>query len=204
MEPVAERHNVVVLGAWNRRLFTPQWIAQEFASGGEVMLELAVNNPAIPVRLSYDGLRLQVASDRIIVSGGQSDDGTLGRVQEFAAGILDRLSHTPVSAAGINFEWRDSDPGESIVNLFDLPDGLRLADAGVGVKTTTINRVTDWEDRTLNIELNLGTDGAFQIGLNFHQSVQSASDARAYICQGMVELRERAEQLLSSTYGFQF
>ena len=200
MEAILDGHNVVVVGAWNRRLFTPQWIKEEFAGDADVTIEVAVGNPTVPVRLSFGGLRLQVANDRIIVSGSQASDEDLGRVQDFAAGILGRLRHTPVSAVGVNFRWDEPDPSNQLLELFDLADNQSLADVGVGIQSTSIARSALWQDRVLKLSVNLTEAGAVEFHMNFHRDVTSTASAKEQVDAGLVALRNGAREVLASAY----
>lgn len=204
MEAIVDAHNVVVSGAWNRRLFTPQWIKEEFAGASDVLLELAIGNPSVPILLSYAGLKLQVSNDRLIVSGSEASDVELKRVQEFMSGILSRLKHTPVIGVGINFQWNAPEPDPPLLGLFDLPDNQRLADNGVVIESVNITRSTVWKERVLNLRLNLTTSGTVECHVNFHSDATSTKVAKEHVDGDLVALRNEAKEILASAYELEF
>lgn len=203
MEAPAHKQNVIVVGAWNRRLFTPHWLQQEFSGEADVTLEMAVGNPALPLRLSYDDLRLEVSNDRLTVSSSQTSDDAIQKVQELASGVLERLRHTPVTGVGVNFQWNEPEPDASLLAVFDLSDNQDLADAGVAVAATTLSRNTTWGDRVLNLKLNLTPDGVVEYHMNFHNDVTSTAAAKEVVDGGLVALRQQAWPLLATVYSLE-
>ena len=122
MQAVADGHNVVIRGAWNRNIFNPVWVDQQLASGAGVSVEMAFGNPALPLRLMFGGLSLTVSSDLLIVGMAEVTPTSLGAVQSTAVGILETLSHTPVSAVGVNFRFNDPDPDAAVLAVLELSD----------------------------------------------------------------------------------
>jgi len=60
MRPIANSFSIVVLGAWNPSIFTPEWIVNNLAESEECDVQVAfpIDDPTAPRRMTFDGITL--------------------------------------------------------------------------------------------------------------------------------------------------
>ena len=200
MEPVADGHSIVAVGAWNAAIFTPEWITGRLTQATDVILEVPVNNPGLTPRLRFDEIIVQVRLDRLIIGPHEVRDDLLMRTQEVAIKVLAELPHTPVRAVGVNFQYDESDPSDQLLAPFQLNDQGMLGDAGASIRTTSIKRSLESNDQLVNFTLDLLENGHVNIAFNFHQEAPNADAVRQYLDTGILNLRNQAIALLTAAY----
>ena len=200
MEIRAEGHNIVLLGGWNRSIFTPQWVASSLGQVDEVGFQLAVEDPNLPFRISFRDYVLIVRSDRLHLYSTIVSEESLRGTRDLAVRLLEMLPHTPISALGVNFAWRELDPPRSLLRLFTLDDTIPLADAGKTATETAIKRSFPWENGVLNFTIALSAIGHVRLDFNFHWAVAGADDATQHLNQCVSDTRETARTLLRTVY----
>ena len=168
MEIRAEGHNIVLLGGWNRSIFTPQWVASSLGEVDEVGFQLAVDDPNLPFQIFFRDYVLTVRSDRLQLHSTIVSDESLRGTKDLAVRLLGMLPHTPISALGVNFAWRELDPPRSLLPLFTLDDTTFLADAGKTATETAIKRSFPWNGGVLNFTIALSAAGHVRADFNFH------------------------------------
>jgi len=115
--PVKQWLSVVLIGAFNPRIFHPIWFKREELISEEEkaasLHEAKETGPLVTPDMSRceigDEITLECLTDRLSINAAT----TLGeeRLRRLAAGILGKLPHTPITAVGINhsqvFDARD-------------------------------------------------------------------------------------------------
>lgn len=200
---VPEGHNIILIGGWNRRLLTPQWVAKEIAEVKEVGLEIPVGDPNLPLRLVFGDTVLSVGADRLQLHSKNPTDEKLDGLRDLAMRVLGRLPHTPVSALGVNFQWRESEPSQELVALFDFDDNHRLGDMDAEVGESRIRRELRIDGQLLHLTLILTAEARLMVDLNHHWAVESAADAEKHLAEGIVGMRNRAREFLHELYGLE-
>ena len=200
MEILAEGHNIVLVGGWNRNIITPQWVASSLANVEEVGFQLAIDDPTFPFRILFDDYVLTVRADRLLLHSHIVSADRLRRAATLAHRLLELLPHTPISALGINFAWRESDPPPALLPLFTLNDTTAIADEGRTVTETAIKRSFPWADGTLTFTMALKPQGHVVADFNFHWTVTGATAAQQYLTEGPSQAREAARLLLRKVY----
>jgi len=113
--------NVTILGAFNASILRPEWLSRHvFGEIGEYQIFITGTIPAVVIQRRADVL-WWVQQDRLVVA---SDEIT--RATEFVTKLLRILSHTPVLAAGVNFQQGAalSHPGQWYSRLADLKNAV--------------------------------------------------------------------------------
>jgi hypothetical protein len=92
---------VVLVGSLNPAIFHPEWfVRQELISRGEAdRAETVVISPQV-ANVRFPDFGLQVLASRLSVR--TSDASKAPRIHDLIIGILTKLSHTPITAAGLN------------------------------------------------------------------------------------------------------
>ncbi len=114
-------NNVTVIGAFNAAILQPNWISRK-VFGSEATYSVLLAGGA-PVLQSRDGISWSVQPDRLVVA---AED--ISRAANFVIAVLDTLRHTPVQAAGLNFQRGAtlSTGGAWFRRLSDLNNGAAI------------------------------------------------------------------------------
>ena len=134
-----ERWTIVLVGYWNRMIFTPQWTAQRIFEVEGVELEIPLA-PGIPVILRDNRTDLLVQPQRLTLRTRVYDKDGIDRMETLAAKILDALPETPVSAFGINFTFEEASPGEELLDFFSFGDESSISAADWDVQEKVLRR----------------------------------------------------------------
>ena len=199
MYPVPDGHSVVIRGAWNRLIFNPVWVDQELAGGSGVQAQIALGDHSMPLRLQFGGVLLRVASDRLILGVAEAVT-SMGAVQEAATQLLKTLNHTPVSAVGVNFQFREDEPSQELREVFAATDLDKFASAESVVRSRALRREVELGEHVINVSLLLGEDGPVTIDLNFHRAVTTSAEALAYLELGVDNCRAIADRIVHDVY----
>ncbi|GEM_PF-1580098 len=171
-KPLPEESNLVAIGAWNPAIIQPVWLRRQFPeiiTEENVAVQVVSNGAVSSLRMEFTKFFLDPSGGRLIFIPKDFEDATLKVVSDLASGINDRLSHTPVSAAGCNFAFQlekgetftldDVEREESIQKLYHgLSSECTLV--GRGVRHTfsgadcTVNVSYDYSDMGKIIRIN--------------------------------------------------
>lgn len=203
LEPVVENWSIVVAGSWNRVIFSPQWVAANLAETGNVMLEVAFNDPTKPPRFTFDEVRLSVSPTRLSLFPTNVNDAVLERTSAAAVKVLGVLHHTPVTAVGVNFAFRERQPSARQLDVFRFSDDGRISEQGVRRELASLRRRLVFDDGVvLNLTLQHPVNGDhLTADFNFHWAADTAEAAKQALDGGIVALSHKAEQFVEDLYG---
>lgn len=180
MKQVIEGTNVVVIvGAWNIAIFTPEWVKEHLLPEGGFkiyypsMVNCSLKFQTNQLAFCIEGNRLQFE-----VNNPELRSDAYVEIIRLLRIILRKLPFTPITAMGTNYVFDydntfdvlntlgDKEPLESIVNLL-----------GTGVKSQALVRKFDMGDKEeLTIRLDAPTEGQKRIDFNFNYAVKSGND----------------------------
>jgi hypothetical protein len=100
-DPASEEISLVLVGSLNPAIFHPEWfVRQGLVSRGEAdRAETAIISPQV-ANVRFLDFGVQILANRLSVQ--TTDVSKAPRIQDLVIGILTKLPHTPISAAGIN------------------------------------------------------------------------------------------------------
>src|ERR1041384_1472480 len=140
MKAQVENWSLVLVGAWDIAILTPDWLTKHLGASGSVQIEFPISNPLMPLRYTLNGVHMVVSRERVVLAPSADDPEILRRMESFSKSILTVLTHTPVSGIGINFEFCEEVPSSELKRIFKSPDLPRIADADLVVEATEIKR----------------------------------------------------------------
>ena len=177
--------NVVVTGAWNTAILTPNGIASRlFGLPPETPVEVLVPlDRQDPIRVVHDGMTVVPSSNRLVVAPINCTAQGLGKASKLAIKAIQSLPETPTTAAGINVRYRfDSLPDELIkIGSSGLDD--RLAETDQKILAKTLRRSLAWKAGLLNIEVHEGQDASGFLIFNFHRESTKGRDLEEWLGQ---------------------
>lgn len=194
--------NVVVLGVWNRAIFTPQWIAEflfEVPKDTPVEVEVPLNVPT-PPRVKKDGIAVSVGPG-LEVSTESCDYPMLERACVCACRALAELPRTPVSAAGFNLRYRSDEAPRELLDAMACGIDNAISDAELQIVRRDVTRRLEWRAGVINVEIEIDESGATTISLNFHKGSEIGSELKSWLETPMDDVRARAETLLTALPG---
>ncbi|MGB7911392.1 MAG: hypothetical protein WCF59_04125 [Desulfobaccales bacterium] len=201
MIPKIDRWTIVIPGAWNVRIFSPEWMGKYlFENNEQIKVELNIESAIFKIRFSTDNLVLMPANDRFIIGVKNITDETLQMAEKVARKLLDTLSHTPFRAFGVNFGFIEQNPPPGLISLFELNDLLKISGFGAIVKSTEITRKLIINDEIINIKQTLNEQSNIEIRLNFHYAINSTELACDKLLNLIVPCRDTAYNLLDAIY----
>jgi hypothetical protein len=201
MRAQVENWSIVLLGAWNTAILTPDWLTKYLGVSGPVQIEFPIGNLLMPLRYTLNGVHLVVVRDRVVLAPCADDPEILGRMESFSKSILTVLTHTPVTAIGINFEFIEEVPSPEMKKIFKSPDLPRIADADLVIEATELKRRLRLpQDGVLNLALQQTNGSQVSVTLNFHRDVDGAATAANYLDGRVTKYRALATKFLHDTY----
>lgn len=104
--------SMVVVGAWNPAIFSPTWINDQLISEENRTADVSMRFSALggDREFVFDraGVRIAIEGRRVRVRPILVSEDNLNAVNEVVCKLLRCLSHTPVSAAGVNVSFDSS------------------------------------------------------------------------------------------------
>ncbi|MGD9548436.1 MAG: hypothetical protein AB7V45_12940 [Candidatus Krumholzibacteriia bacterium] len=196
MRPDPNGFSVVLVGSWNKAIFSPAWLKAQLGVTTDIGIEFAVGHPTMPTRLVFENVALQVNDNRLVVAPLTLDNDNLSKVESICIKLLETLCHTPLSAVGVNFMYVEERPSRELLAFFDGEDMNILSDAGAVVGSSVIQRNVRYEDYTIHIKSILDERGAIRFDFNFHNNVSTGAAARAAIADKVAPMHTLALGLL--------
>lgn len=160
--------NIVIAGAWNPAILTPDGIRGrllELPAGTPVTVEISIDLPGF-VRVRQEGLIIAALPDRLVLAPEVSDLASMRKASEAGRRALESLNQTPVRAAGVNFRYRCSPPPQELSDAVRAPLDQTL-DGLYSNRARATKRSLDLAPGAINLELR--DDGETMTAeLNFH------------------------------------
>ncbi len=200
LKPNIDGWSIVMAGHWNRVIFSPAWITGHLTSVKDIGIEVPVDNPGLPIRLTFEGIHLCVTSKQLVLTVERAEDALLEKCRDVAISALKELPHTPLMAVGVNYHFVAEQPDDALLQVFNLADNNRLSDADVKIRSTIIQRTLLIKDQTVNLSLTLADDKKVHVAFNFHKDTPSTEQAVAFLGAHSTDLKEKAFDLLNKIY----
>ncbi|MBC8277770.1 MAG: hypothetical protein H8E46_06025 [FCB group bacterium] len=187
--------SIVIVGGWNRKILTPPWLGKNIFKKDELELQFPLD-PSLPLKVSdKESYTIDISNDKLMFQPLSLSDENLIIMAEAAKLVLEILPHTPVTAMGINFGFKEETPQTELLNYLDnvlVPSHREISD---DKKCQAISIVKSYQltgllqNRVLNFKIHREVDEpAVIFDLNFHKEVDNAAVA----CEAL-----RPETLLS-------
>jgi hypothetical protein len=167
--------SVVITGAWNPLIITPQWLRkyEVVAEAPEKAKRLLAEGP---FAFEFENLHWASTHDRLAIASSQGVNCGV-----YAARILDLLPHTPVQAVGSNFQFTtpESDwPAGKLPRLGDLSLG---SPSPLAIKQVRWDCAADIDSETmLNFAVAQTEKNIVVCSFNFHRNSENPQDVARF------------------------
>ena len=195
--------NVVVAGAWNRAILTPQWIMRyvfRVEENTPLPIEIPVNTLG-PFRIRHGGVRAIPGDGRLELSTDPCNDENLELAKGYACIAMEELPRTPLSAAGVNIRYRNPETPPELYHLLDSQVDHSLSDAGFVIGGRKLNRSVTYKEGLINFELNWHQSEGVAIIFNFHLSSSDVEKLKSWLQVPIADLREKAQIIINALPG---
>jgi hypothetical protein len=110
MQLQAEKTSLVITGAWNPAIVTPNWIAEHILKipadkPFQVQVTMPVNELGLPSSFRFEQLALTAHGGALIFHLTPDSHEQVAKTFNVAGNVLSILTHTPVTGVGVNFEY---------------------------------------------------------------------------------------------------
>lgn len=154
--------NIIVLGNWNKRIFTPSWISK-FILNGEAQFEGVIDPDEMSMGYKIGNIIILPMDNLLEIKiGNDIKDGEKAIV--ILNKILNELPHTPIKGIGFNINYAIGDTC-NIYNHFQKQSIISVDD----LRVSCIKLVKKYNTHILNLEICMNnTNEPGSIMFNFH------------------------------------
>lgn len=190
--------NVVVIGAWNVAILTPDGVRKrllDLPEGTPVEIEVPVDRPG-PYRIRHDGIIATPSPMALEVAAMEPSPENLKRACCIAAKALTALPETPVTAAGVNIRYSGRELPDALLDMTKMRLDEALSDQGYEITSHTIRHSLKLLPGVVNLDLTIKPDGDGSVSFNYHLDSEQPSQLMEWLGRS-AEFIESADKLLS-------
>ena len=193
--------NLVIVGSWNKDIFTPDWVKENLLDGQDFQVLFPMN--------SLNSLKFDVVSkysfainlNRLEFQLHDSSDGASREMIVTARKLLRCLVHTPITTFGVNFVYKSERQGllNGLSHTEDIKEHLTAE-----IESTEVTRVFRvGQGKVLNFKvIQKGTDTYFDFNYSYNvKNAQNLLDVIGDDDDIIIKKRQLSEDILSSVYG---
>lgn len=183
MPAQADNWNVIINGAWNLAILTPDGIRKRLFNlpeGTPIQLEVAIDRPG-SFRAVHESLIVVPSSLQLEVTMQTSDFQSLDKASQIGQLALINLPETPVSAAGINIRYSLTPVPDELIDLLKTPIDDIYSDGGFTIGDSTTRRSLDLQPGVVNVEIIQDREGLGSVLFNFHHASNSPDELREWL-----------------------
>jgi len=194
-----EGYNIVIVGGWNKSIFTPQWVSSKLFKKSGILYEFPLNINA-PPRYTDNEVRLFIETNKIILSALVPSDENLNKIEQLAINVVELLPHTPVISFGINFGFVEDIEKSSILNNFNINDNADITEIMGEIIETNITRTIKIENVLLNFNI-IKNQQKISIDFNIHFTINEALDVKnIFIKKSFIKYKNEILSILKNLY----
>ena len=198
---------LVIVGGWNRHIFTQDWIKrylfpeEEFTIG--MLVSQGFNAQFVSPRILSKEVEILFQENRLNFNPIENKNKNFDRIQELALQLADYLPHTPVTAYGVNFLFTENKVSDDLINLIRPRDLEKIEQFGGSLTSDQYNRHLMLNGRILNTTIRLEGENAI-FDINFHFNIRNLVGFKAGISETpILELKQEAIQFITEIYNLE-
>jgi hypothetical protein len=198
----AANWNIVVVGRWNRGILTPAGIGQRLFGlppGTPINVEISLDY-LYPCRVRHDGLAVSVEETRLVIEPDSCTFPEMQHALEIATKAIQNLPETPLSAVGVNFRYKISDPPTIFLQQLqpDLDDAY--SDCGYEILQRTIRRQLKFSTGHLNVDVAEGNDNVWTMTLNFEKKTEKRDEINTWLSTSSAFFEEEVKKIITTVF----
>ncbi len=166
---------LIIVGSWNKAIFSPEWITKYLFPSTQVQIEYPINNSNASIRFRANNIALNIIDQRLLFYTEAHTDEVFDLIGETAISLCRFLPHTPVTSFGINHIFESSKEEVLEQHLFDISDNRMIEDHGYTIQSIKTIRTIQLEDCILN--LSYTQEGETVVyDFNYHYNISSIEE----------------------------
>jgi len=191
--------NVVVLGAWNRAILTPAWIAETVLGlpKGSPLEVLVPLDAFAPFQVRHGGLMVTPIPGQLLIGVEPASAESLEAAMRAMKRAIDDLPRTPLRACGINIRYVSSEPGDKLIERTRSKTEELLSGSGYELRVRRRGESLTFKEGTLNFIADIPTTGSTTLTFNFDRPCSTRDDAIGWLIRPATEYVSEAEKVLS-------
>lgn len=200
MKITTDYKNLVIVGGWNKHIFSPDWVKQYLFPQDEYEIEFPLNIDG-SARFSTKKNRISVEQNRLNFNSRSVENEDYERIQDLAMKIADYLPHTPVLSYGVNFLYEESKNADEITALLDCNySKLLMKEIGKDIISAEIKNSLNYEYCVLNINVKK-EKGIYYFDFNYHFEIKKLTDFKESMTEhSILTLRQDSFDIMSKIY----
>ncbi|WP_419660491.1 uncharacterized protein Dvar_08510 [Desulfosarcina variabilis str. Montpellier] len=205
MKIIGDSLSVIIVGKWNRYILTPEWVAEKIFNNEELEVQLPINRPELAPRYkSPDNIFFLPAVHKCqFMAQEPHSDEKLARMSSCVRSLVTILEHTPVTALGVNIVFEEESHNFDMLELFDLADSDRCAEAGLSTNKTEIKRQFSFENHVLNLNI-IYTQDKVLFDFNYHYEVTGPAQIAELVTDDLIiSKKTQSLDILNKFYGLE-
>ncbi len=171
-------NTLVVLGAWNIAIFTPEWVKNNILLENQEARVLVPMNIGCSLRFETEYYSFFIEGERLSFTINKEEESSYIFAIQTLRNIIQKLPHTPVRALGTNFVFKKDTKFDVLENLDDSDKLKSVVDiVGNSVTSQALVRkfkLTDIED--LNLKIEEDPQKGSLLDFNFNYNLKSTED----------------------------
>lgn len=198
---------LVIVGGWNRHIFTQDWIKRYLFPKEEFTIDMVVsqgfNAQFISPRISSKEVEILFQENRLNFNPVENNNENVDRIQELALQLADYLPHTPVTGYGVNFLFTENEVSDDLINLMRPKDLEKIEQFGGSLTSEQYSRHLMLNGRTLNITIRFEGESV-DFDFNFHFNIRDLVAFKAGILETpILKLRQEAVKFIAKVYSLE-
>ena len=202
---------LVIVGGWNRHIFTPNWIKRylfpdeqdEFKMEIQAQFPQGFNEQFVSPRILSKEVRIRLQGNRLNFTPVKNEDRHFDRIQDLALQLADYLPHTPVSGYGVNFFFADNHISEHLIDLIRPRDLEEIERFGASLAGEEYTRQLTLNGKNLNFTIGLRS-AEITFKLNFYFHIRDLVELKAKILETpILTLKQEAAEFITEIYGLE-
>lgn len=174
---------LVLMGGWNKHIFTPPWVNKFLLPDEKLKVEFPLNIDG-SLRITGDKIRISIVGNKLNLVAVNSSDEVFDIIQEVSLKIVDCLPHTPVSAFGINFLF-EAETNKMLEDFQKLNDIDSYSTINGEIQKTQIRRTVKFENKLLNLTIDF-EEKSSNFNFNYHYNIISISAFKEIITNSSI------------------
>ena len=200
---------LVIVGGWNRHIFTQDWIKRYLFPGEQeeftidMLVAQGFNAQFVSPRILSKEVEILFQENRLNFNPVENKNENFDRIQELALQLADYLPHTPVTAYGVNLLFTENEVSGDLINLIRPKDLERIEQFGGSLTSEQYTRRLVLNGRIFNITIKLEGEKVI-FDLNFHFNIRNLVEFKAGISEtSILELKQEAIQFITGIYSLE-
>lgn len=205
MEDKKSTTHLVVVGLWNKAIFSAEWVQKNILSGTDkIKVEVPIGLDS-SLKFTTNDFSFVIAGSRLEMGSQTLIDSSFQSIIESSRKIFRLLPHTPVNALGINHVFQCKIEEFDFESFFSFKDTADLtSDLSDKMTNNTIQRKFEINEiETINLSISTSKEKACEFSFNFNYKLEKIEDLFGIIAENndfIVDKRKHALSILESVY----